>query len=182
MSLSNFCSSALICSAATLGVGCSTGPLPTGGGGCTLVGCESMFVLTTALPVPFESVHTLQAELCKNGACLRGSLARITDMPEPRSGIGTEFPDPPVDGAARGRVVVRDDGDSRLTLVATYIAYRDTDLQDGDTMRVALTDGTNTPFSFERAVSFKEVSPNGPLCGPTCRQAEVDLAVDGGVR
>jgi hypothetical protein len=146
---------------------------------CTAIGCGAEFTLVAPLPVPFETVQTLRAEVCQNGKCLRESLASMVKKPEPYAGVGVAFPDAQtIEATKSARVDVRVAADQagNLRLEVSYWPWSFNDVTHGDTFKVTLTDTAGAAaFSFERALNFTESYPNGPQCGPPCRQAAVQL-------
>ncbi|HMJ12898.1 MAG TPA: hypothetical protein VK524_15860 [Polyangiaceae bacterium] len=164
----------------TMLVGCSSGPPISGGGGapgCPPIGCGPAFTLVAPLPVSFESVRTLRAEVCQNTKCSSSSLAQIVEEPAPHTGVGVSFPDAAIIDATKSghaRVTIMADQAGKLRLEVWYWPWAPTDVQDGDMFHVTLTDSSGrAAFSFVRAIDFAESPPNA--CPSGCRQAKVDL-------
>jgi hypothetical protein len=146
------------------------------GGGirCTLIGCGPAFKLIAPLPVPLEAIRTLDAELCRNDQCVRGSLARITG-----TGIGVRIPDDDVRAETPGpyaEVFVMGGAGGALRLEASYYPLSTNDARNGDTFSVRLYDSNEqAAFSYRDRPELKESYPNGAPCPPRCMQATVDL-------
>jgi hypothetical protein len=151
--------------------GCGGGTADPGTKVCTQIGCFSgFFVSAPHLALGMAQIQASTLEICRNGACLKSSLATWD---------GTqifEFP-ATTDAAHPERVrvsIFNEEGGARFEI--SYSVGASGPLPDGDTYDVTLTaaDGT-TPIATHQVVSYARNQPNGPDCGPVCYDAFVQL-------
>jgi len=128
-------------------------------GKCTLIGCQSganvSLVLTPALASDLKAV----IKACKADRC---STANIPLPNQVCQFQGPQQVDLCVIDSEQGSPLLR------MMIVAA------TDVKDGDVYSVEVSDptgGTMDSVMVKKSVTYQELQPNGPGCGPTCYQA-----------
>ncbi|HVU03845.1 MAG TPA: hypothetical protein VHE30_18930 [Polyangiaceae bacterium] len=153
--------------------GRSTGPL-----NCTAIGCGASVTLKTPLPGDFATIRTYSVSVCKNGQCLSGSFAQLTDAPVDGAGVGTSFPDPRTidrDHSPHVEATVWAEAGGGFRLEAAYWPWSTEDAIDGDHFSLTVKgENQQVVATVDGSVTYTTSRPNGAGCEPTCHQATLE--------
>lgn len=152
-----------------------------GGGVCTLVGCSDGVHGTVAPESGVWEEGEYRLEVVPDGAKSTCQFAVPADLP--KSGTITTLDCGSAATAtlwARTECTTTQHGDAVShtcdPLPDQYELQVDIDGTPSK-LAVRLTRGSDTVLDDSRTLSYEETSPNGPECGPTCRQAGFELSV-----
>ena len=154
---------------ASLQPGCSNDPKS-----CTLMGCRAAVSMHIPATSWLSNGKSPTISVCRGTKCISGSLEVSDGGSLIRDGTFASFPR--AAGADSAEVTVTPTIGSSARVDISYFPLSEDDLTDGDHYTVTLSNDNGAPLIYEQTVTYTIIYPNGPECGPGCKNAEVTLS------
>jgi hypothetical protein len=142
---------------------------------CPATGCSRGAIARLSVERSFDEIRLLSLRMCRNEACVEGSLAGLPLPPDPSFPTSTGFPEISEANPGNSVGVTVTPRVGSFAVDVTWNEWNPNDLADGDTYQVTLKEVSGTELvSHTESVDYVASYPKGSECGETpCLHAEI---------